>query len=196
MKVFRTILALLFVLLFTLSACAPALTPDTEQTGGENALDGQGAYKDGIAGNIAAGSILDWVYQTLPGTALPSTSAYKEISTVTSSTFQAGTTDGATTNTSKFYSLSATNTTYLTLGGIPHPSTNSGNFYRMDYADHSKYSSDVQYLNYQMTGATLRFCTDASTIAIEATLHKNSAGMNHFPTKGSSGFDIYVGSGT
>ena len=131
MKAFRTILALLFVLLFTLSACAPALTPDTEQTEGADTLDGQGAYKDGIAGNIAAGSILDWVYQTLPGSALPSTSAYKEITTVTSSTFQAGTTDGATT-TSKFYSLSATNTTYLTLGGIPHPSTNSGNFYRMD----------------------------------------------------------------
>ncbi len=53
----------------------------------------------------------------------------------------------------------------------------------------------VRYLAYNTSGGMIRFRTNATTIAIKANTD-NISDMNHMPRNGSSGFDIYIGSGS
>lgn len=195
-----SVLALLMLLCMLLSACGSVF--GSTENAEESALDGVASYVDGIAGSVANGTIFDWVYETLTGKGLPATSAYKTMSSVTSTTFSA--TNGYST-TSTFYSLSATNTTYLALSGCKNPSQNGNKYYRLNYADRASYpgsidtndkGSGVSYLATQTAGVAVRLCTDATSIAIQATMRNCSTAFNHMSKKGIYGFDIYVGTGT
>ena len=196
-----SVLALLMLLVMLLSACGTVFgsTEDAE----ESALDGVASYVDGVAGSVSNGTVLDWVYETLPGKGLPAESAYKTMSTVSTGTFSAS--NGySTTNT--FYSLPATNTTYLTLSGCKNPTQNSNQYYRLNYADSATYpgslntstnkGSGVAYLATQTAGVAVRFCTDASMVAVQAVMRNCNTNFNHMSKKGIWGFDVYVGTGT
>lgn len=87
----------------------------------------------------------------------------------------------------------------FSLGGIPNPQDNSNQYYRLDYANKDNYPTNnlniAGSLAYKTAGATVRFVTDAPSIAIYATMQKVSV-MNHMTNRGAYGFDVYVGSGT
>ena len=200
-----SIVALVLLALMLLSACGQVTPPPAEETanGVASNLDAVAPYAQGIAGSVANGTILDWVYQTVPGSSLPAESAYKTMSTVSTGTFSAS--NGYNT-TNTFYSLSATDTTYFSLTGCKNPAQNSNQYYRLNFADSAKYpgslntstlkGSGVAYLATQTAGVAIRFCTNASMVAIDAVMQNCNTNFNHMPFKGVFGFDVYVGTGS
>ena len=96
-------------------------------------------------------------------------------------------------------------TPQLVIGGIPDPETNGGQFYRMDYAlsltEGGNYyanhmNSNIQSLNWNTSGGTIRFRTTSKTMTIMATMHHASGAGDRFTGRGMAGFDVYTGTGT
>lgn len=55
-------------------------------------------------------------------------------------------------------------------------------------------SKGIQELSWHTAGVMVRFCTDSTTLAIDACLRSHDD-MSHMPRTGSSGFDLYIGEG-
>ena len=91
--------------------------------------------------------------------------------------------------------VDASNRNVLELGGIDHPSENCGEYYRLDASRKEIYSDANRWLAHCTPGATLRFITDATSVAIDAKLHCVTK-MPHFTDRGIYGFDMLIGTGT
>lgn len=83
------------------------------------------------------------------------------------------------------------------IGGITHPDQNSGQYYRLDYANKSAYSSNNSSLAEKMAGVTVRFATDASSFRLYIKLKNAPTSFsNHLNGRFIYGVDVYSGSGT
>ena len=82
------------------------------------------------------------------------------------------------------------------IGGIAHPDTNYGEFYRLDASKRDAYSNSNKILAECTAGGCIRFSTDADQISLKITLRSAITGMHHFCDRGVFGIDAYVGTGT
>jgi hypothetical protein len=82
------------------------------------------------------------------------------------------------------------------IGGIKHPDMNMGEYYRLDADKKESYTDAHKWLAQSTAGGSLRFYTDAKTVALKVTYRGCNLGMHHFCDRGVYGFDTYVGSGT
>lgn len=82
------------------------------------------------------------------------------------------------------------------IGGCAHPDENSGKYYRLDYAMKEYYSQQNASRAANTTGITVRFCTDAPEICINAEVYNVTEPSAHMNARGAYGFDVYVGTGT
>lgn len=110
-------------------------------------------------------------------------------------TFTAVSTLGAPDEDGRIY-IDAKNRDVFALGGIDHPDTNGGEYYRLDVTRRAEYSDPNRHLALSTPGASLRFITDAPSVALDVKLRGVNAGMNHFTNRGVYGFDMLVGTGT
>ncbi len=92
--------------------------------------------------------------------------------------------------------VDARNREVLSLGGIDHPEENGGEYYRLDVSRKDEYSADNRSLACCTPGVTVRFFTDAASVALDVKLRGVCAGMNHFTNRGVYGFDMLIGTGT
>lgn len=81
------------------------------------------------------------------------------------------------------------------IGGITHPDSNCGEFYRLDASKKDIYSDANKFLASCTAGAQVRFNTDADNITIKIWLRSAITGMNHFSNRGVYGLDMLVGTG-
>ena len=84
----------------------------------------------------------------------------------------------------------------MEIGGITHPESNGGEYYRLDVTQKSSYSQQNSSLANHTSGVTIRFRTNASQIQIKATLRNSSTSYEHFADRGAFGWDVYTGTGT
>lgn len=83
----------------------------------------------------------------------------------------------------------------VAIGGIPHPSQNRGEYYRLDALHQEAYTEGVAYYARHTSGATVRFRTDADQFALRVSLRSPQTSMRHMADRGAYGFDVYVGEG-
>lgn len=83
----------------------------------------------------------------------------------------------------------------FSLGGIPHPDNNYGEYYRLDASKKDTYSEQNRELACCTPGGSVRFITNADYIYIDIDIRCAVTGMDHFCNRGVYGIDIYTGSG-
>lgn len=83
----------------------------------------------------------------------------------------------------------------FSLGGIQNPEDNCNEYYRLDASKKEIYSDSNRILAECLSGACLRFKTNADFFVLKATMRGVNAGMNHFANRGAYGFDVYTGTG-
>ncbi len=85
----------------------------------------------------------------------------------------------------------------LSLSGITAPKDNNGEYYRLDAFNKNAYPSDIRLLAEETSGVTIRFCTNASSFILKASM-RNTDTLEQNPgfwASGAIGFDVYVGRG-
>ncbi len=93
-------------------------------------------------------------------------------------------------------------TPQIELGGINDPRENGGEFYRLDVTKKELYKKELfqegihSLLATHTSGATLRFRTNASELALYAIMRNPMTEFHHFTDRGAFGLDLYVGSGS
>ena len=95
------------------------------------------------------------------------------------------------------YTMVSSTASVFEIGGCAHPDDNQGLFYRLDIYAADTYSSDNRSFAYHTSGITVRFCTDAPSILIDAEIYRaQKSNAGHLNGRGVCGFDVYVGTGS
>lgn len=97
-------------------------------------------------------------------------------------------------STADGYTYISVEESHFDISGLPFNDVNSKKFYRLEYANNSKYSTQLQNLAYHTAGVRIRFKTDATSIDVQIA-HQKTEHFAHMPKTAVQGIDVYVGSG-
>ena len=78
------------------------------------------------------------------------------------------------------------------LTGIPHPKDNCGEYYRLDASKKSTYPPENDKMSHKISGAAVRFRTDAEKILLQIHIRRPALGHKHVTPRGAYGVDVYV----
>jgi len=79
------------------------------------------------------------------------------------------------------------------ISGLPWLESNKS-FCRLDISWLPKFSEGIQHLSWCTAGVIVRFASDSPVIAVKIEL-TSKEDMSHMPRSGSSGVDLYMGTG-